>query len=351
MHYSTTVRITRYLVALLISIALVRLCILALDRGRFQRHLHTRYITWDSFPSQYAETLRSKDWAGLATDTFDYARWFPSSQSSIPRAIHFIWFKDLYDARPETQIPASGSEAPELCREHNPSYNITIWNAQSGRQLIEDNYDWFLPTYDAYKYPIQRIDALKYFVLWHHGGVYMDLDITCRRPLDPLLNVPAWFPEASPLGLNNDLMASRAGHPILELMLRSLEWRSRWNLLFPYLTIFWSTGPQFTGDMVQKWFERHPVFSNSTSSEPPSNDWFVLPQVFYSEEYTFFGHSPGGTWHGQDVATVLWFVAHPVVFWVLVIATLVGFCVAPRLWKQRKIRLRHAENQWKEFEG
>jgi hypothetical protein len=33
--------------------------------------------------------------------------------------------------------------------------------------------------------------------------------------------------------------------------------------------------------------------------------FFVLPQIFYSEKYTFFGHSPGGTWHESDVATVL----------------------------------------------
>lgn len=39
--------------------------------------------------------------------------------------------------------------------------------------------------------------------------------------------------------------------------------------------------------------------------------FYVLPEDFYSETYTFFGHSPGGTWHGDDVAVILWIVAHP----------------------------------------
>lgn len=43
----------------------------------------------------------------------------------------------------------------------------------------------------------------------------------------------------------------------------------------------------------------------------------VLPRIFYSEEYTFFGHSPGGTWHGGDVGVVLWLVDRP---WVVLCA-------------------------------
>lgn len=37
----------------------------------------------------------------------------------------------------------------------------------------------------------------------------------------------------------------------------------------------------------------------------------ILSQELYSEDYTFFGHSPGGTWHGGDVAAVLWIVDRP----------------------------------------
>jgi len=63
-----------------------------------------------------------------------------------------------------------------------------------------------------------------------------------------------------------------------------------------------------------------------------------LPQVFYSEEYTFFGHSPGGTWHGKDVAVVLWVVGH---LWVSVsiLAASVGIvaCVRGRAFRQKKL--------------
>ncbi|SMQ55431.1 unnamed protein product [Zymoseptoria tritici ST99CH_3D7] len=177
----------------------------------------------------------------------------------------------------------------------------------------------------------------------------MDLDIACRRPLDPLLEFPAWFPEASPLGVNNDLMASRAGHPVVELMIRNLEPRSRWNFLFPYVTIFWTTGPQFTGDMLFKWWAGHSTVIAETGQDT-SDAWFVLPRDFYSEEYTFFGHSPGGTWHGQDVATVLWLVAHPAVFWGLVALVVIVLCLTTRACMYRRRSARHGEGRWKASE-
>lgn len=69
----------------------------------------------------------------------------------------------------------------------------------------------------------------------------------------------------------------------------------------------------------------------------------ILPQIFYSEEYTFFGHSPGGTWHGRDVAIVLWLVERPLA----VVSVLFG-CVVLALGiakgvRRRKIQYRRVE--------
>ncbi|KAI7534812.1 hypothetical protein KC331_g12358 [Hortaea werneckii] len=123
-------------------------------------------------------------------------------------------------------------------------------------------------------------------------------------------------------------------------MLKQLAPRN-WNLLFPYLTIFWSTGPQFTSDMLAAWFWYYPppfYPPGDKKLEFGPDTVFVLPQEFYSEQYTFFGHSPGGTWHGPDVAVVLWIVDHP---WVLVVfavvcLVLLRFCLKWR--QQRRLR-------------
>jgi hypothetical protein len=33
-----------------------------------------------------------------------------------------------------------------------------------------------LKTYDGYRFPVQRVDAVRYFLLLHYGGIYLDLD-------------------------------------------------------------------------------------------------------------------------------------------------------------------------------
>jgi mannosyltransferase OCH1-like enzyme len=230
----------------------------------FERFLDSSFLSFNDFPPSYAKAL-NESVSNHTQLEFDYSLFSKNDSSSpysskIPRTIHFIWFKDLYESH-DGDIPSSGSDTPDLCRKYNPDFEINIWNTTAAQNFFETEYAWFLPTYHAYIHPIQRVDALKYFLLWHYGGVYMDLDISCRRALDPLLAFPAWFPRASPLGVNCDLMATAARHPIMGKMTANLRSRNQW-LIFPYLTIFWSTGPRFTSDMLMAWF-REEIFGGS----------------------------------------------------------------------------------------
>jgi len=164
----------------------------------------------------------------------------------------------------------------------------------------------------------------------------MDMDIACRRALDPLLPFSAWYPKASPFGINNDLMATRARHPLTGMMLEALAARDR-DWFFPYLTVLWSTGPQVVSDVLRSWSsERAGVISPPPKRQEDfeQDSVHILTQQFYSEEYTFFGHSAGGTWHGKDVANVLWFVDRP---WVVVLVPTLAFVVLMCAVKYRRL--------------
>ncbi len=51
-----------------------------------------------------------------------------------------------------------------------------LWTDASSREFIAAEYPWFLDTFDGYDHNIQRADAIRYFVLAHFGGIYIDLD-------------------------------------------------------------------------------------------------------------------------------------------------------------------------------
>lgn len=56
---------------------------------------------------------------------------------------------------------------------------IQLWTNEKSREFIAAEYPWFLETFDGYKYPIQRADSIRYFILAHYGGTYIDLDDVC----------------------------------------------------------------------------------------------------------------------------------------------------------------------------
>ena len=75
----------------------------------------------------------------------------------------------------------------------NPGWKLMKWTDESSRALIAQDYPWFLSTYDAYPSYIQRCDAARYFILYHYGGVYADLDIECSRRFRVVAYTHTWM--------------------------------------------------------------------------------------------------------------------------------------------------------------
>lgn len=57
-----------------------------------------------------------------------------------------------------------------------------LWTNEKARDFVANEYPWFIETYDGYPYPIMRADAIRYFVLAHYGGIYIDLDDVSLSP-------------------------------------------------------------------------------------------------------------------------------------------------------------------------
>lgn len=67
---------------------------------------------------------------------------------------------------------------------HNPDYQVILWDDDDNRAFITEQYSWFLETYNAFPSEIFRADAVRYFFMFHHGGFYADMDTECLCPID-----------------------------------------------------------------------------------------------------------------------------------------------------------------------
>ena len=208
-----------------------------------------------------------------------------------------------------------------------------LWTDASSRDFIAEHYSWFLDTFDNYTYPIQRADAIRYFVLYHFGGVYIDLDIGCLRPVDPLLIYPVILPKTIPVGVSNDLMFAEQYHPLLEQTINNLiNFDHSWVLNYP--TVMFSTGPMFLSAQYGLYTAAH----RNTAFQ----DIRILPKALYGKNakedeapHSFFSHFYGSSWHADDAAFIGFLGSWgKVLMWIGLAVLIIGLLYIPS--KQRR---------------
>lgn len=191
--------------------------------------------------------------------------------------------------------------------------SLQLWTDEKSREFIRAEYPWFLETFDNYPFPIERADAIRYFVLAYYGGIYIDLDDGCNRRLDPLLSYPAWVRFTVPTGISNDAMGAVKQHPFFIRVIESLQSYNR-NWAMPYITVMYSTGPLFLSVVWKEYI--------AATRPLPEHVRILMPDEYKGHAWSFFNISKGSSWHGKDAQTIFWMGKH----WLFL--TVVGFAIA-----------------------
>lgn len=94
----------------------------------------------------------------------------------IPKVIHYCWF----GGRP---LPESALECIKSWKKYLPDHEIVQWN--------ESNFDvrmcpYTSQAYDAGKYAFVS-DYARFYILYHHGGIYFDTDVEVVAPMSDVL--------------------------------------------------------------------------------------------------------------------------------------------------------------------
>ena len=170
---------------------------------------------------------------------------------------------------------------------------------------------------------------MRYFLLYHYGGIYIDLDIFTYKSLTPLLTLPAIACRTTPTGISNDILFSTPKHPFFTLILQRLEEYNR-NLLMPYLTVMYTTGPLFLSAI---WIEY--LQGNSRGGNTLERLHVLIQGPVKGDNYGLWKNIKGGSWHKNDMYVILWMGNH------LTISTLLGFTIGIglvfMLWKAFRI--------------
>lgn len=174
----------------------------------------------------------------------------------IPRLVHRLWL---------------GSPEPEWLRGfaagwRRPGWELWQWGDDDVAALFpltnQDVYDRAEEIAPANVGQL-RADVLRYELLYRFGGVYVDADFECLRPIDGLLEADcfaAW--EVQDRWAANGIMGATLGHPFIARLIDGLEARvvdpqgRRPNRLTGphYLTTLARAHPEEITVFPQDWF-------------------------------------------------------------------------------------------------
>jgi mannosyltransferase OCH1-like enzyme len=176
-----------------------------------------------------------------------YIRKCWKSDRKIPKIIHLLWYKSNTD-KPSNDI----KKMLEMYQKLYPGFIYEVWDDERARNLIKTEFQWFLSVYDSYDTPKKKINAIRYFILFYHGGVYMDVDTICLKNISKLFeNGKAVFRyrfhnTEKDDSICDSLMLSPSKHPLFENIIYFLK-------DFVHEEVSNATGPIFLTNQIKNY--------------------------------------------------------------------------------------------------
>jgi mannosyltransferase OCH1-like enzyme len=240
----------------------------------------------------------------------------------IPKILHQIWFSISDES---DSLYAKFEPYRDSWNRNCPSWDHYVWTESMCRKLIELHFPSYLRMYDEYEHPIQRIDFVRYAILYTYGGVYADMDTVCMKDLSVWLqdnNKAGYLVSTSnPVGsleVSNLLMASVKGNRLWLYAIEeaSLRIKQHWYET-THLYIMRSTGPLLL-DYVYKTYK----YRTDTGLFPSKlfNPFSVTDSVrdMSVAKNCYVAHVGAGSWEGYDTKIMFFVYNH----WIVVLLIL-----------------------------
>jgi hypothetical protein len=190
----------------------------------------------------------------------------------IPNTIHQIWVGP--DPLPDELAPYVKS-----WKKHHPKWEHILWTEKN---LPENPVR--PEVLQRLRSPVERSDILRLEILYRYGGVYVDTDLECRRPLDDVIgDAPFVATCFKPERVTNTFVASEPNHPLLERALRELQPREIYGFDKEV------AGPPFLARLVAD-------YPDVKLLEPP----VLFPSTPEEEELAVGIHHMSRTWKDAD---------------------------------------------------
>ncbi|MBA2307533.1 hypothetical protein H0W26_05355 [Candidatus Dependentiae bacterium] len=152
-------------------------------------------------------------------DKNDFSQKVVQGERVIPKIIHQVWVGP-------NNPPTIFKESQKSIQKYHPDWEYRLWTDADIPEFKLQNQKF----YDLSNNYGEKADILRYEILYRYGGVYLDADFVCLKPLDILSQYDVWA-SIQPIDcggdINNAVIGTIPEHPILKDCIDTLE--DDWN--------------------------------------------------------------------------------------------------------------------------
>jgi mannosyltransferase OCH1-like enzyme len=160
-----------------------------------------------------------------------------------------IMIKYIFQTWKTNEVPDKWKEAQMTIINFNKGYEYKLYTDKENREFVKTFFPDFLETYNSFEYNIQRVDAVRYCILYVKGGFYLDLDYVCNKSFDEIENIikkPICLIRSAntPSVITNSFMYSNEKyHPFWLECIRQMKIKPPFYMIGKHLKVMSSTGP------------------------------------------------------------------------------------------------------------
>ena len=109
------------------------------------------------------------------------------------KTIHKVFwiFKNGLSLEQITEYRGNVKATQEFCKTHDIEYKL--WGFEECDELVNKEFPKYVDLWNSFRYEIQRVDFIRYCILYTFGGLYIDCDIRPINNLDEVFKNNLFF--------------------------------------------------------------------------------------------------------------------------------------------------------------
>ena len=206
----------------------------------------------------------------------------------VPKIIHQTW-------KSKNIVDKTFLELQKTWKTNNPHWEYRLYDDEDLENYVRKHHPEYLDTWNSMQKQILKVDTIRYMWMYDAGGVYVDMDFECYKPLDKLL---ATMAPGAEVGLGqepkehkstcrigklfccNAFMVSAPRHRfwlhVLEEIKKNVDPKSRIRL-----DAVQATGPCMLQRAYESWPHKDQIHVWSPRAMYPLS---IMPNSFYNKE-------------------------------------------------------------------